>query len=94
MAKKNKKTKHNSFVLTYATMFDPPEELHNQFERGLAKVKSEMGQEHAMLIGGEEIKSREKFEDRSPINMDWRLGTFQKGTASHAKRALTAARKA
>ena len=94
MAKKKKKTKRKPFVLTYATMFDPPEELHNRFERGLAKVLSEMGQEYPMLIGGEDVRSRGKFIDRSPINTDWKLGTFQKGTASHAKRALIAARKA
>lgn len=94
MAKRKKKTKRKSFVLTYATMFDPPKELHTRFERGLAKVKGEMGQEHAMLIGGEDIKSRGKFKDRSPINTDWMLGTFQKGSASHAQRALIAARKA
>lgn len=94
MAKKKKKAKRKSFVLTYATMFDPPEELHNRYERGLAKVLSEMGQEHGLLIGGEDVRSRGKFEDRSPINTDWKLGTFQKGTASHAKRALVAAQKA
>ncbi len=94
MAKRKNQTKRKPFVLTYATMFDPPEELHNRFERELAKVLSEMGQEHAMLIGGEDVRSRGKFIDRSPINTDWKLGTFQKGSASHARRALNAARKA
>ena len=27
-----------SFKLTYATMFDPPEELHQRFEAALARV--------------------------------------------------------
>jgi 1-pyrroline-5-carboxylate dehydrogenase len=47
-----------------------------------------------MMIGGEEVQARSKFDDRSPINQDWLLGTFQKGTATHAREALTAARKA
>jgi 1-pyrroline-5-carboxylate dehydrogenase len=92
--KKSATVRRKPFVLTYATMFDPPEELHTRFERQLARVKREMGQEHPMLIGGVEVRSRAKFEDRSPINKDWRLGTFQKGDASHAARALIAARKA
>jgi len=92
--KKSATVKRKPFVLTYATMFDPPEELHTRFERRLARLNREMGQEHPMLIGGVEVRSRAKFEDRSPINKDWRLGTFQKGDASHAARALIAARKA
>ncbi len=28
------------FKLTYATMFNPPEELHTQFDAALAKVRS------------------------------------------------------
>jgi 1-pyrroline-5-carboxylate dehydrogenase len=53
-----------------------------------------MGQEQLMIIGGKEVRSAEKFEDRSPINQDWLLGTFQKGTAEHAQQALAAAREA
>lgn len=89
-----KSKKGSSFKLTYATMFSPPEELHTRFERALAKVKRQMGQEHGMIIGGKEVRAREKFSDRSPVNQDWVLGVFQKGTAEHAQQALAAARKA
>ncbi len=82
------------FKLTYATMFNPPEELHSRFERALAKVKREMGQEHGMIIGGKEVRARDKFQDRSPVNQDWVLGVFQKGGVEHARQALAAARKA
>jgi 1-pyrroline-5-carboxylate dehydrogenase len=82
------------FKLTYATMFNPPEELHTRFERALAKVKREMGQEHRMIIGGKEVRARDKFQDRSPVNQDWVLGIFQKGGVEHARQALAAARKA
>jgi 1-pyrroline-5-carboxylate dehydrogenase len=84
----------SSFKLTYATMFDPPIELHEQFEKALNKVKNELGQDHPMLIGGEDVRVHEKIEDRSPINQDWLLGTFQRGDSSHAQAALAAARKA
>src|SRR3989337_231059 len=82
------------FKLTYATMFDPPQELHDRYERALARVKRDLGREYPMLIDGKEVRSAAKFEGRSPINQDWVLGVFQKGTAEHAARALVAARKA
>ena len=36
--------KETAFKLTYATMFNPPEELHTRFEDALAKVKAGPGQ--------------------------------------------------
>ena len=82
------------FRLTYATMYDPPEELHTRFEEALEDIRSRLGQEHGMIIDGQEVKAGETFEDYSPIDTSILLGTFQKGDASHAQQALTAARKA
>lgn len=82
----------SEFKLSYATMFNPPELMHDRYESALEDVKSRMGQQHAMLIDGQEVRSDEKFEDLSPIDHDWVLGRFQKGTAEHAGRALAAAR--
>ncbi len=88
------KKQGGAFKLTYATMFNPPEELHTRYERALNKVKREMGKDIPMIIGGKEVRASEKFENRSPINRDWVLGVFQKGEAKHAERAIAAARKA
>ena len=85
---------NGAFKLTYATMFDPPEELHTKFEKALAKVKAELGRDHPMLINGQDRFVEAKFEDRSPINAEWLLGTFQKGGAQDAQDALAAARAA
>ena len=82
------------FKLTYSTMFDPPPELHQRFEQSLAKVKSVLGREHAMLIGGREHSSTGKFEVRSPIDRDWLLGVFQQGGADEVDTAVGAARAA
>ena len=82
------------FKLTYATMFNPPEELHTRFDEALAKVKANLGKEYGMIINGEERYAEQKFEDRSPANTDVVLGVFQKGTAREAADALAAARKA
>ncbi len=83
-----------SFKLTYATMFNPPEELHTRFEAALAKVKANLGKEYGMIIDGKDHFSSDKFEDRSPVNTDVVLGIFQKGNAQDANKALAAARKA
>jgi 1-pyrroline-5-carboxylate dehydrogenase len=82
------------FKLTYATMFNPPEELHVKFEQALLRLKANLGQEHGMIIAGKDQFSAEKFEDRSPADTDLVLGLFQKGTAKDASDAVAAARKA
>ena len=84
----------SNFKLTYATMYNPPEELHQQFDEALAKLRANLGQEYAMIIDGKEVFASEKFEDRNPANTDVVLGIFQKGTAADANAAVAAARKA
>jgi 1-pyrroline-5-carboxylate dehydrogenase len=84
----------DTFKLTYATMFDPPPELHTQYEAGLRKIKSGLGKEYGMFINGQEQYTSEKIESRSPVNTDLVLGIFQKGTAKEAQDAFSAARRA
>ncbi|RPJ56165.1 MAG: aldehyde dehydrogenase family protein, partial [Dehalococcoidia bacterium] len=84
----------SSFKLTYATMFNPPEELHQSFEQALAKLRANLGQEYAMIIDGKEVFAAEKLENRNPANTDELLGIFQKGTAADANAAVAAARRA
>jgi 1-pyrroline-5-carboxylate dehydrogenase len=84
----------DKFKLTYATMFDPPEELHTRFEGSLAELKGKLGQEYGMIINGQDHFADEKFEDHSPIDTDVLLGVFQRGAAKDAELALSAARKA
>jgi len=84
----------SEFKLTYATMFNPPEELHSRFDAALTKVKAGLGKEHAMLINNKDMFADEKFEDHSPVNTDWVLSLMQKGNEKHAQLALEAARKA
>ncbi len=83
-----------TFKLTYATMFNPPEELHTRFEQALVQVKAGLGKEYGMIIAGKERFVDEKFDDRSPADTDVVLGVFQKGSAADAADALNAARKA
>jgi 1-pyrroline-5-carboxylate dehydrogenase len=83
--------KATPFKLTYATMFNPPEEMHQKYEKALAQVKANMGRDHGMIVNGHDRFVAEKFEDRSPINTDWVLGTFQKGSVQDAQDAIAAA---
>lgn len=82
------------FKLTYATMFNPPDELHTKFEAAMAKTRANLGKEYAMIIDGKEVFADEKFDDHSPIDTSMNLAVMQKGNQSHAKQALEAARKA
>ncbi|GAP13876.1 NAD-dependent aldehyde dehydrogenases [Longilinea arvoryzae] len=84
----------SSFTLTYATMFNPPEELHTRYDEALARFKRNLGKDHGMIIDGKDVFAAEKFEDRNPANTDEVLGLFQKGNAEHANAALAAARRA
>jgi len=83
-----------AFKLTYATMFNPPEELHVGFDGAVAKLKQNLGKEHGMIIDGKDVFADEKWDDHSPVNMDWVLARLQKGSADHAHKALAAARRA
>jgi 1-pyrroline-5-carboxylate dehydrogenase len=83
-----------SFKLTYATMFNPPEELHTRFSEAMTKLKQNLGAEYPMIIGGEERFTTEKVKAYSPINAEMHLATFQKGDAQDAQDAIAAAREA
>jgi 1-pyrroline-5-carboxylate dehydrogenase len=82
------------FKLTYATMFNPPEELHKGFDKAVGKLKANLGKEYPMFINGTDVFANDKYEDRSPVNTDWVLAVMQKGNATQANMAIEAARKA
>lgn len=84
----------SSFKLTYATMFDPPEEMHTRYEAAVAEHKATLGKEFSMFINGADRKSAEKFEKHSPADTRMLLGVFQSGTPSDTADALAAAKAA
>lgn len=81
-----------AFKLTYATMFNPPEEMHVGFDGAVAKLKQNLGKEYSMIINGKDVFSDDKWDDHSPVNTDWVLARMQKGSAAHAQQAIAAAR--
>jgi len=84
----------SSFKLTYSTMFDPPAELHSRFEEALTTVRTFAGAEHAMHIGGRDVRAARQFDAKSPIDQRIVLGRFQAGDATHAAAAVASARAA
>lgn len=82
------------FRLTYATMFDPPASLHAQFDAALARVRAQLGAEHAMHIGGRPRSTGRWFELRSPIDQRLLLGRFARGSAADVHDAVAAAQAA
>ena len=83
-----------AFKLTYATMYDPPPELHTRFEEEVAKIRGNLGQEYAMLIDGQDVLTKDKFENRSPINTENLLGIFQRANAEEASAAMESSQRA
>jgi 1-pyrroline-5-carboxylate dehydrogenase len=83
-----------TFKLTYATMFDPPEELHTRFEAALEKTRGNLAQEHGMIINGKDRFSAQQFESTNPARIEEVLGVFQTGTAQDGNEAIAAAKAA
>ncbi len=83
-----------SFRLTYATMYDPPEELHLNFEAALQRLKGNLGKEYPFYIDGKARYRQQKLESYSPIDTEMLLGVFQEGTAEDIDDAVTAAKRA
>ena len=82
------------FKLTYATMFEPPESLHQAFEAALARIRATPPQNHALYINGHEhtaVTNRDRF---SPIDRGLRLGCFAEASAADVNLAVAAARRA
>ena len=84
----------SKFKLTYATMFNPPAELHTRFDESISKLKTNLGEEFGMFIAGKDVFADTKQDDYSPIDTDMKLAIMQIGDETHAQVAIEAARKA
>lgn len=67
------------------------EENAQAMRTALAKVKSELGREYPLVIGGERIITDAKLESINPANRTQVVGRFQKATKEHANRAVETA---
>ena len=83
-----------AYKLTYSTMFDPPEEMHERFEEALAGVRQGLGSCHAMFIDGRDAQGVRTVATGNPVDERAVLGRFSAGDASHVDAAVAAARRA
>ncbi|MBE3072130.1 MAG: aldehyde dehydrogenase family protein, partial [Acidobacteria bacterium] len=83
-----------SFRLTYSTMFNPPEEMHERFEAALAEVRSRLGATYALHIDGRDVAASRTYATCSPIDERLLLGHFPLGDAADVEKAMAAARRA
>ena len=84
-------TQNKEFKLTYSTMFDPPAALHERFDAALASARQRLGRDYPQWINGAARPAADSFEARSPIDRDWLLGRFARGSRQDAADAVAAA---
>lgn len=63
-------------------------------QEALEAVRKELGQDYALVIGGQRIKTEDRFSSYNPAQKDQVVGVFSKGAAEHASRAIQAAEEA
>ncbi len=83
-----------SFRLTYATMFDPPPEMHERFDAALVTVRSTLGGRHPLFLDGADTPAEHYVSRSSPIDSDIQLGEFALATEQDAHAAMDAAHRA
>jgi 1-pyrroline-5-carboxylate dehydrogenase len=83
-----------SFRLTYATMFDPPPEMHERFDAALARVHSRLGGRHGLFLDGTDSAAAQYVTRSSPIDSALQLGEFAAGSVQDAQAAMDAAQRA
>jgi len=83
-----------TFKLTYATMFDPPEELHARFEAAMHRVQQGLGASHPLYIAGADRAARRTTAKTNPADAGQLLGQFAAASAADADDALRAAHEA
>lgn len=80
-----------TFRLTYATMFNPPEAMHDRFEAAMARVNTQLGTRHGLFIDGRDRDTANYAERRSPIDSELVLGHFAVADAGDVDAAMQAA---
>ncbi len=74
---------------TYVDFSQP--EHRAAFEQALARVRSQLGREHPIVVGGERLTGGPTLESRNPARPAEVIGRFQSGTHAQAVLAVEAA---
>src|SRR5207245_11105993 len=79
---------------TYATLRADNEQLHREYEAGLAEAKTQLDGHHPNFVEGRERAGDGEFTVSSPIDRDIVLGHFASGTRQDVNDASAAERRA
>ncbi len=82
-----------SFKLTYATMFNPPAQMHERFEAAAQATRAALGASHALYIDGVDVPARASFTKTTPVDGS-ALGQFPAADEGEVEAAVAAARRA
>ena len=80
--------------ITYTTLSADNEDLQSSFDAAVERVRPQLGASYPMLIGGEQRRAAEEFEDRSPIDTSIVVSRFPVGTRQDVRDAVAAAQQA
>ncbi|HKD52659.1 MAG TPA: aldehyde dehydrogenase family protein [Steroidobacteraceae bacterium] len=80
-----------SFKLTYATMFNPPEELHARFDAAMTRLRGALGARHPLYISGENRAAAHVLTKRNPADREEVLGEFAAAGTADVEQALRSA---
>ncbi len=80
-----------SFRLTYATMYNPPEAMHERFEAAMGRMEATLGARHPLYIAGADREAVRYADRRAPFDRHLRLGEFALASAGDADDAMAAA---
>lgn len=83
-----------SFKLTYATMFEPPAELHTRYEAAVKRALAALGKRHFLFIDGEDRAAARHFTKRNPADTSQVIGEFPAADAQDVDAAMQAAARA
>src|ERR1043166_6215138 len=83
-----------NFKLTYATMFNPPGDMHRQFDAALAELNASLGATQTLYVNGEDRESVTQDTRRSPIDQRRILGHFPLAGSDDVNHAMAAAQAA
>ena len=72
------------------TDFSKPEN-RAAMQQAIEHVRSQLGREYEIIIGGERVRTSDKFKSHNPCRKDEVVGVFQKGAPELANRAVEAA---